>query len=145
MSLIRVRHVAVAAVALFGLTGCAGLLIPIADNIDTSNTQGDLIEESLNNTAPIARAGDDQRVVAGDLVILDGAGSSDPDADRLLYIWTQTDGEPTVELLSPFAAVTTFIAPADVEAPARLTFQLTTIDGIAAVSDSVQIIIDPAQ
>jgi len=43
-----------------------------------------------NNSAPIANAGPDQAtgVLAGDVVVLDGGGSSDPDGDALSYLWS---------------------------------------------------------
>ena len=40
------------------------------------------------NTAPIARAGTDQSVLAGSLVSLDGSASSDAESDPLTYTWT---------------------------------------------------------
>ena len=43
-----------------------------------------------DNSAPIANAGPDQvtGVLAGDVVVLDGGGSSDPDGDALSYLWS---------------------------------------------------------
>ena len=43
---------------------------------------------SAANSAPTADAGVDQSVTVGDTVSLDGAGSSDPDSDTLIYNWT---------------------------------------------------------
>jgi hypothetical protein len=42
------------------------------------------------NTAPVANAGPNQAVTAGDLVTLTGAGSTDPNGDTLTYAWTLT-------------------------------------------------------
>ncbi|MBL7252020.1 PKD domain-containing protein [Alloalcanivorax marinus] len=39
------------------------------------------------NVKPVADAGPDQSVVEGDIVLLDGSGSSDPDGDSLSYRW----------------------------------------------------------
>jgi hypothetical protein len=43
-----------------------------------------------DNTAPVADAGPDQttNVLVGDVVILDGSGSSDADGDTLSYLWS---------------------------------------------------------
>lgn len=43
------------------------------------------------NTAPTANAGPNQSVFKGDLVALDGSGSSDPDGDEITYAWSITE------------------------------------------------------
>ncbi len=48
------------------------------------------IVATLNNVPPVANAGPDQPVQTGDMVILDGTGSSDADGDTITYNWTIT-------------------------------------------------------
>ncbi len=48
------------------------------------------ITATLSNVPPVARAGADQAVATGTLVTLDGATSSDADANPLTYAWTFT-------------------------------------------------------
>ncbi|MFP2923861.1 myxosortase-dependent M36 family metallopeptidase [Pyxidicoccus sp. 3LG] len=84
------------------------------------------------NQAPVARAGDDQRITEGGQVRLTGAGSTDPEGTALTYTWSQVDG-PTVSL-SVEGAVATFTAPA-VEADTVLTFQLRVTDALGASSE----------
>jgi len=43
---------------------------------------------SVTNQPPVADAGDDQTVIAGQMVALDGTRSSDPDGDELTFAWT---------------------------------------------------------
>ncbi|MDH3715842.1 MAG: PKD domain-containing protein [Gammaproteobacteria bacterium] len=45
---------------------------------------------TMDNSPPIADAGDPQSVAPGDNVVLDGSGSSDPDGDLITYAWTLT-------------------------------------------------------
>lgn len=45
---------------------------------------------STTNSAPVANAGPAQSVIVGDLVLLDGSGSSDANGDLLTYSWTLT-------------------------------------------------------
>ncbi|MGQ0594328.1 MAG: PKD domain-containing protein [Gammaproteobacteria bacterium] len=94
------------------------------------------------NLAPIANAGQDQTATAGDLVTLDGSGSSDPDngPSPLTFSWTQTAG-PAVTLIGATTATPTF-TPTVVES---YTFSLTVNDGRDnSPADDVTIIATPA-
>ena len=77
--------------------------------------------------APIADAGPDQTVDEGDLVALDGTGSSDPQGDPLTYGWSQVAG-PAVVLDDATSATPSFTAPF-VSANETLTFELVVDDG----------------
>lgn len=46
-------------------------------------------KEPISNQPPIANAGADQNVVEGDLVVLDGSGSADPDGSIASYEWKE--------------------------------------------------------
>lgn len=81
----------------------------------------------VENTAPVANAGEDAEAQAGDLVVLDGSASSDADGDSLSYQWTQTAGEP-VQLSSATAIMPEFTAPA-LPQDESLQFQLEVNDG----------------
>jgi hypothetical protein len=52
----------------------------------------DQVEVSTDNLAPTAVAGEDQLVVIGSTVPLDGSASSDPEDDPLSFLWTITSG-----------------------------------------------------
>jgi hypothetical protein len=93
---------------------------------------------------PIANAGTDQTVSAGDLVTLDGSKSSDPDGNIVSYLWKQT-GDPTVALSDPNSINPSFTAPR-VISDTKLTFDLTVKDdkdATSSKSDSVDIIVKP--
>ncbi|MBW1734657.1 MAG: PKD domain-containing protein [Deltaproteobacteria bacterium] len=80
-----------------------------------------------NSSAPIADAGADQTVVAGENVLLDGSNSSDPGGEPLTYLWTQIAG-PIVTLSDAATVQPTFTAP-DVGLDGEsLTFQLIVTD-----------------
>jgi hypothetical protein len=65
----------------------------------------------------------------GDLVTLDGSGSTDPNLDTLIYTWTQV-GTPAV-MLTPSGSNATFVAPAvsNQQGSITLMFNLTVDDG----------------
>lgn len=62
------------------------------------------------NTPPIANAGKDETVMAGQTVTLDGSRSFDPDGDPLAYAWSQSTGMQVV-LTGATTATATFVAP----------------------------------
>jgi parallel beta-helix repeat protein len=66
----------------------------------------------LCNQPPVAIAGDDQVVVVGDTVVLDGSASHDDNQDELTYSWgfvSWPEGSDT-ELVEPTSDVTSFVA-----------------------------------
>ncbi|MHA1569673.1 MAG: PKD domain-containing protein, partial [Alphaproteobacteria bacterium] len=84
------------------------------------------------NQPPVADAGDDAEVAAGQIVILDGGESYDPDGDAITYAWTQLDGA-TVTLTGADEVGPTFTAPEVGE----YEFQLVVDDGQETGHDEV--------
>ena len=90
---------------------------------------------SKPNTTPVANAGSDQYKKPGQVVTLDGTGSSDADANPLTYSWSQTGGT-TVSLSSTTAGQPTF-TPSVAD---TYTFSLTVNDGtVNSSADAVVI------
>ena len=75
---------------------------------------------------PNAVAGPGQTVQSGATVRLNGAASSDPDADELSYSWSQTQG-PAVSIDNALAASASFRAPT-VSSDTFLQFRLQVVD-----------------
>ena len=92
------------------------------------------------NRPPVAVAtASPSTVTPGSTVTLNGSGSSDPDGNRLTYLWEQGPGVGggAVTLSDPKAVSLTFTAPTG---PATLTFKLTVTDSYrASHSDTVSI------
>lgn len=92
------------------------------------------------NAAPIANSGPDQTVNAGNLVILNGNGSYDPDGgpSPLTYTWAQTAG-PGVTLAKAKTAAPSFTPLA----PGAYIFRLVVNDGASnSAADSVTITVN---
>lgn len=86
------------------------------------------------NQPPIAEAGPDQTVIAGQTVTLDGSGSSDPDGDALTFAWTLNGPGYTDEPLTGEAP--TFCAAE----PGSYTASLTVNDGtVDSAPDAVAV------
>jgi len=99
---------------------------------------------SVNN-APVASAGIDQTVGEGELVFLDGSGSSDPDGDELSYQWTQTGGI-LVSLSDATVVNPSFTAPSSITQDEVLTFEIVVSDGeFSSMPDAVNVTVQAVQ
>lgn len=142
---LRISRAAVGTLAAAALLiGCITSPSALLGDTDEPGPTRSEVEASKTNTPPIAVAGEDATVDAGALVVLNGTASSDPDGQRLSYIWQQVDGEPLVELKGPFSSFARFDAPADLDAETTLTFRLLVIDGFAFAADEVTVTVQPA-
>jgi hypothetical protein len=115
-------------------------------NDGAADSAPDTVDIIVRNTnqPPTANAGPDQTVNETATVMLNGAGSTDPDDDPLTFSWRQTAG-PTVVLSDPTSPQPTFRAPTlTLTDPAQLTlsFELTVSDGQAtSAADAANIIV----
>lgn len=117
--------------------------------VGVSDGQAVILAETWNfttepkpNLAPVANAGVDQVVNTGATVVLNGASSSDPDGDEIVFNWAQTAG-PTVALSSNTIANPTFVAPG-VAADTNFEFELKVTDPVGASgTDRVVITVKP--
>ncbi len=85
------------------------------------------------NRLPVANAGTDHTVNAGDTVTLDGTKSADLDGNIRSYSWLQTAGLP-VTLNGANTATPSFVAPSDISSDLLLTFKLTVKDNASATN-----------
>ena len=94
------------------------------------------------NRAPMADAGANAIVDAGESVMLDGSGSTDPDGDELTYAWTlATPDGSAAELAAADMAMPSFTT----DVVGDYIAELTVSDGEFSDSDSVTInAVDPA-
>ena len=95
------------------------------------------------NDPPIADAGPDQSVTVGDLVTLDGSGSSDPDGDPLSHAWQITSAP--VGSSATLADATTVGPTFTPDEPGDYTLTITVDDGQLTDADTVVISADPVQ
>jgi len=111
--------------------------LTVADSKNATNTATVKVTDKYippANQPPTASASSVQTANAGDIVILDGSGSTDPDGNITSYSWMQTDG-PAITLSSSWAAEPTFIAPS-VSSDTELKFSLTVTDDKGAASSN---------
>jgi hypothetical protein len=94
---------------------------------DTCIVNVNAIDDTPANQPPTADAGDDQTFIEGELAVLDGSNSSDPDGIIASYLWKQTAGR-SVTLSDPYAVKPTFEAPAVGKEGVSMAFQITVTD-----------------
>ena len=113
--------------------------LTVNDGLLASNADTVTITASYDaNTAPVADAGDDQKVSIGNTFTLDGSRSSDIDGDALTYSWTVNS--PTgVTLTNPTSPRPTI----DVSEYATYVIELVVNDGqLDSQSDTVSLEFD---
>ena len=90
------------------------------------------------NTAPVADAGDDQNLVRGNRVTLDGSASYDVDGDEITYSWSMISSPAGS---NPVISDSTVVDPSFTASKSGdYVLELTVDDGIAtSVADSVTI------
>ena len=98
--------------------------------VDDKNATGiSTVKDTVNpvNHPPVANAGTNQTVNAGDVATLDGSKSKDPDNNPLTYSWKQLGG-PSVTLDGVDTAIATFQASKDISSNTDLIFELNVTD-----------------
>ncbi len=101
-----------------------------SDGTDSSN---DTVTVTVRgNQAPTAAATAPASGTSGQVIQLDGSGSSDPENDDLIYQWTQTGG-PSVTITNPGSPVASFEMPLAANSNQTYTFQLLVADTFDAV------------
>ncbi|MFW6332688.1 MAG: VWA domain-containing protein [Thermodesulfobacteriota bacterium] len=129
-----------------GLSGVE-YYIEAGDTLDAESQTGNpadpfFIQVVPADQPPVADAGPDMSVDEGAPVVLDGAGSFNPNPeDTLTYEWVQTGG-PAVVLSDPTAPQPTFTAPSVGPEGAVLTFDLTVGDGTGSSTDTVSVTVN---
>jgi len=105
-------------------------------NDGLSSSVADTVTVSVGNAGPEANAGADQSGFIGDLIILNGSGSSDPNNDPLLYRWNLI-GKPvgsSAQLNNPFVVNPAFV----LDQQGDYIIQLVVNDGrVDSLPDSV--------
>lgn len=114
------------------------LVVPvmISDGTNNSATFNATVNITAVNDAPVANAGINQTAIAGDVITLDGSGSTDADGNALLYYWVVTN-KPigSTLILSDNSAMN---PTATVELPGVYSLVLYVFDGFV-VSDFAEV------
>lgn len=107
----------------------------VSDGIFTSDI--DLVTITAN-AGPVANAGADQTAVVGQVVILDGSGSSDSDGDPLFFSWTiERAPQTSTALLDDVNTVFASFVP---DVPGTYIIRLIVSDGKAFSSEDTMVL-----
>lgn len=138
------RHATVVGLAILlsvSLSGCGSDTATSSTNSSNGSSQDNSTPTTNDNHPPVANIAGARTYLSGETVTLDGSGSSDPDNDSLLFLWSQTQG-PGVPLSGTAESTLSFVAPT-VSQPTQLTFRLTVQDGALADSADYSLQISP--
>jgi RHS repeat-associated protein len=103
-----------------------------------TNSAPDVVVVSTSNSVPVANAGPDQTVEVGNVVRLDGSGSTDADGDQLAFHWSFTSLPPGSQAAFVDSAAVAPLFTTDL--PGVYVAQLSVRDAQSAeASDSVTI------
>ena len=126
-------------------------------------SEPDNVNVSFQNIKPVANAGNNQSVVQGDIVYLDGSGSYDANLDPLTYLWNilSKPSDSITEIEGPTLMETNFIADVPGEYVVSLiindnfldsdsnditivvlTYQDATIEALQETSKAINTILD---
>ena len=102
-------------------------VVQLIVNDGTSDSAPDTVTVTTLNSRPVANAGPDQVVLAGDSVQLNGSGSTDVDGNPLTFSWSLTTSPvgSTATLSNPTIVNPTLVA----DRPGTYIAQLTVNDG----------------
>ena len=100
--------------------------LTVTDNMGSTGSDQVVITA---NMPPVANAGVNQSVQAGDTVNLVGSGT-DEDGNIVSYFWSQINGE-AVDIVDPNSSTTSFVAP---PISGSVTLRLTVTDNNGAVA-----------
>ncbi len=117
-----------------GSTGGVFVFSLVVNDGSLASTE-DRVRITVPGGPPTSDAGPNQQVNGGELVRLDGGGSSDPDGDALTYQWVQMSG-PDVEIGDGDQQRLWFVAPTSA---ATLSFGLQVNDGTSTDGDTVTV------
>jgi hypothetical protein len=113
--------------------------LAVEDVIGLQSSNEVIVTVRNTNTPPTAEAGPDQNIHAGQVVHLDGSGSSDDNTATLTYAWTLT-GKPDGSSAALTAATT--VAPsftADLPGTYTVSLIVTDSEGVASAPDTVTV------
>ncbi len=131
-------------IAPYSQEGALTFQLSVKDVNGLQSTEICIVNVISTNVPPTANAGPDLTVNGGQIITLDGSGSSDQDSGTLSYLWQQTDG-PEVALFDPGSPQSGFIAPQAGSAAASLRFRLTVTNNYGLKStDTCFVNVTPA-
>ena len=118
-------------------------VVQLIVNDGTFDSAADSVTIVTQNSAPVADPGPDQSAFMGNVVTLDGSGSTDIDEDALTFNWilTSKPADSTAVLSDPTAVNPVFTADKAGSYEAQLTVNDSLLDS-AAVTVFIDVIVD---